>query len=238
MTESNLTVIWIRHGQKAYDNGKGPADQPAHDPPIAEGHTDEIVERGKELIRLYGAPSICIVSPYRRTRETATYLLSSMEEKKRPAQRVDVNIAEYLGNQQLYLGADGLPSNAPLVERETALYKGLPPVAEPFAHMQNRSAVHLDMILEDPTATGVIWIVSHGLLISTIARLCHRGKYQLWKGSGLNILEGFVLNRDRATSTIAALPPVPKPKLSTSNKPLKDEHRADTGTASSLSGRH
>lgn len=62
-------MLYIRHGQKAYNNGD------AHEYSLDPGLTDHGKETAKikfhQLIKTYGIPQKIIASPYLRTRETA-----------------------------------------------------------------------------------------------------------------------------------------------------------------------
>lgn len=210
LATSTISILWIRHGEKAYANCKGPNGCYQHDPGII-GDTSIIKERGKQLVDLYGIPAHCIVSPYRRTRETASLLLSSIDIKDRPEIRGDPSIAEYLGNQRPYLDDKKKISRKPLVEPATAKFE-IPEIEETEIQLRERCQKHLQYFqLDDiqkeaaPGAKIVIWVVTHGIVIDTLYRLltCQGDEWSLalkkhvsqtpWGSDGVSELDGFIL---------------------------------------------
>src|SRR5579871_4500548 len=119
---AQMTIIWLRHGEKAYDNSKGPPGSLEHDPGLIKEAKKEIIGRAKELITLYGSPDWCLTSPYLRTRQTAQIMTSIIEEEQRPQVKVDVNVAEFLGYQKPYINQKGFESFLPKAEKETLKY--------------------------------------------------------------------------------------------------------------------
>src|SRR3990167_5918676 len=91
-----MTIIWIRHGRKAYKNGRNPEGYPSHDSPLDEETIEEIKEKSRLLIA-YGEPDLIITSPYKRTRDTTKFLLE--EVKKDVKIIIDSEVSEFLGNQ-------------------------------------------------------------------------------------------------------------------------------------------
>lgn len=90
--------IWLRHGDKLYDNSEGPLGQPQHDPPLVDFESRFIQQRGRELTDNWGLPVACLTSPYLRTRLTAEHLTSVLH-RNTPEMIVDPKISEYLGFQ-------------------------------------------------------------------------------------------------------------------------------------------
>lgn len=150
--------IYIRHADKEYANGD--ASRFKHDPGIT---TDSIVKArmvAKHLVNQWGPPDRIILSPYRRTRETAA-IMNSVLGKKVPM-HVDTDIAEYLGNHR----------NVPIDVTESTLVHQ-PPHPESFSQMKSRVKTHHNRITTygKKKKRGIIWIVTHGLIIKQIAGL-------------------------------------------------------------------
>ena len=98
-----INIVFIRHADKAYSNSKGPPGCYQHDPPVIDSE-EKISYRGNYLIKKYGVPKFCVVSPYLRTRQTLKGLLSDHLERTNdnPSKIpiiVEPLIAEFLGNQ-------------------------------------------------------------------------------------------------------------------------------------------
>ena len=94
MTQNgDFTFVWIRHGEKAYRNSKGPDDSPQHDSPLLEGVDDIIREKGENLALTYGNPEMCVSSPFERTRKTTQHLCESFEYP--PPHLIDSRVSEY-----------------------------------------------------------------------------------------------------------------------------------------------
>jgi broad specificity phosphatase PhoE len=164
-----ITIIFIRHGEKAFDNGRGPVGSYQHDPPLKSGSEVDVKVRGVEIIGVYGKPAFIIASPYRRTRDTALLLRSSLDSKH-PDIRLDVNISEFLGWQKPRYGT-------PLAEPDTLAHK-VPLIGETMAQLRNRCKEHLKLYdLNTMPSDGksvvsgkstVVWVVTHGIVISTL----------------------------------------------------------------------
>lgn len=156
----STTIIWIRHGKKKWDNGKGPPDTYQHDPPILEDQESTIINRGKELIHKYGLPTRCICSPYLRTRQTAELLTKNCQIPIEISQ----DVSEYLGNQSLIDG-----SNEPHVHRETMDFYP-PPIKETIDDFRKRCHLHLKSlgVYSRTNTNQIIWVITHGIVIKTI----------------------------------------------------------------------
>ncbi len=165
----SLTIIYIRHAEKAYANGKGPADLPHHDPDILPEEEPKCQELGAHLIATYGPPDTVLSSPYLRARRTAALLVSAIPEAIRPNIVLDAQIAEFLGHQKRYKEPDVYP--------ETSCVGQLPPPRESFRALSDRGAAHLHAIGLASTSnspyTGArnVWVVTHGLFIQTLVKL-------------------------------------------------------------------
>jgi broad specificity phosphatase PhoE len=241
MNDNGSIIILIRHGEKLYSNSKGPLGSKAHDPPLVENSLNNVINKGSELIEKYGIPTQCIISPYLRTRQTAKYLLKSLEDSsdKLPQIIYDANISEYLGNQKPYLDYDGNMTNIPHVEEET-LELGIAEMSESFQSLINRcKQVIIDYDINNLNNTNkknIIWIVTHGIVISTIAKELQKNafiwnidipQYKLWQFSP-EYLEGLIINHNNSTINHLSNNPLNNKfsnsmSNSMSNSPLKNK---------------
>jgi broad specificity phosphatase PhoE len=185
-------LIFIRHGKKVYDNGKGPEKSKQNDSPLIESFNGEIITKGKFLIEKYGQPNRIITSPYLRTRQTAKLMAPENFEIE-----VNLLLSEYLGNQfqstLVEIPSDSIFSEYTLsydpdVEPETLKYGKLPRKGENFKRCKYRCYKFVKEILSgmpnvhtaempdgaiDPLAdTSIqnIWIISHGIIIKQILK--------------------------------------------------------------------
>ena len=149
--------IYIRHADKEYANGD--ATLYKHDPGITTDGLEKTRMVAKHLVNQWGPPDRIILSPYRRTRETAA-IMSSVLDKKVPM-HIDTDIAEYLGNHR----------NVPIDVTESTLVHH-PPHPESFTQMKARVKTHHERITTyGKKRKGVIWIITHGLIIKQLANL-------------------------------------------------------------------
>jgi broad specificity phosphatase PhoE len=173
MAQNKSCYIWIRHGEKQYSNNKAPENYPQHDPDITSSSIDTLRKTGVELIEKYGEPDLIITSPYSRARQTVRELTHSLYEKNKEPDIdnhlfYDTNIAEYLGHQR---------GNIDLSKETLDILKNnvniLPQPGETMEQLKNRVLTHMEYlkITKDkitPIKSNIIWIVSHGLVISNI----------------------------------------------------------------------
>lgn len=155
--------VYIRHGHKAYKNGKpsrfetyGYPKVYLHDPPLTRRGVIEAEYLAERLIELYGPPDVIITSPYLRARETAASMAGVVIEASHPVRLVCCNdVAEYLGNH----GSATLD-----VESTTEEYN--PPHPETFHAFRCRVNRHA----ETWSSRDVTWIITHGIVINEILR--------------------------------------------------------------------
>lgn len=151
--------IYIRHADKEYANGD--ADKYKHDPGITGNGVEKTKMVANHLVEQWGSPDSIITSPYRRTRETAQIMNSVLDKKVKIY--IDIELSEYLGNHR----------NIPIdVTESTKIYD--PPHPETFSDMKYRVRKHHQSITtysKGKSEGGVIWIVTHGLIIKQIASL-------------------------------------------------------------------
>lgn len=172
--------VYIRHADKEYVNGD--SDIYKHDPGITNKGVDKAKMVARHLINQWGLPTRIIISPYRRTRETAKAMKSVLNEvialgksnaetntntntnttknKKIPI-HIDRELSEYLGNHR----------TTPIDVTESTLVHD-PPHPETFADMKRRVKSHHDKIVKYvKKSESVIWIITHGLIIKQVAAL-------------------------------------------------------------------
>jgi broad specificity phosphatase PhoE len=145
--------IYLRHGDKGYKNGQSETDK--HDPPLTAEGREESRRVALELWARYGSPQYIVTSPYERARMTAIEMASVLPEP------VDIwcdnRLSEYLGNHY----------SEPLdVTPETEQYG--PPHPERIRDLKTRIRKHFYQRTE---GKGLIWHVTHGLVITCITEL-------------------------------------------------------------------
>lgn len=182
-----VRIIFIRHGEKEFSNGKGPLESYQHDPSII--NPSVILEKGEYLKTMFGKPTYCLTSPYLRCRETLFLLLQLNLSKIEYNIYVDKNISEYLGNQKPYY-VNGKKNTIPLVSPGTLKFNP-PHVKEPFKDLVSRCELALEVLFEEIKSDSfgksyskissnqknnkkkeiVVWVVTHGIVISSIYKL-------------------------------------------------------------------
>jgi broad specificity phosphatase PhoE len=150
--------IYIRHADKEYANGD--ANLYKHDPGITSEGIAKTKMVASHLVNLWGPPDRIIISPYRRTRETAI-IMHSVLKNKVPT-HIDTTVSEYLGNHR----------TVPIDVTESTLIHD-PPHPESFVQMKSRVKTHHDNITSyaKKKKKGVIWIITHGIIIKRVASL-------------------------------------------------------------------
>lgn len=154
-----MTIVWIRHGLKQYDNNKGPPGCYQHDPDLISGQEEAAARVSEILTEKYGRPNLVLTSPYQRTRQTMHLLCGDR------AFMVDATIGEYLGHQK----------GTPLVHPET-LMDNLPVCGESMEDFVERAKKHLQIMCATRQMLGsTIWVITHGLFMQKISRLLKQG---------------------------------------------------------------
>lgn len=152
-------IIWIRHGEKLFDNEKGPIGCRQHDPGLIINN--KIIENVKYLVdnmsKNYGTPSKIICSPFLRTRQTLNlmrdYLPSNIEIE------YSNHIFEYLGYCKKFVYADLEDETQKLIGK--TIYTSV----ESIEDLKSRIQKHLEYV---KNTKGVIWVITHGLIMSQI----------------------------------------------------------------------
>lgn len=194
-----ITIIWLRHGRKLYDNNKGPEGCYQHDPALDIGAEKEIINRAESLIKTYGVPTHCVASPYRRARDTALWMISAIKGLDAPNVQIDANISEFLGHQKIYMDEKGILNNEPKAELDTLQF-GPPTIGETYNQLFSRCQKHIELFelnpfaltvsapysktkdeekKEDTNQGMVVWVITHGVVISTIQAALRSTKSKL-----------------------------------------------------------
>lgn len=145
--------LYIRHGEKAYDNGK--SDLFPLDPPLTEEGKREAYQFFPLLMSLYGAPERIIASPFLRTRETAAIL----SELSGVPVEIDIMVGEYVSVRH--------PTQDAL-HPDTLEYEPIHP--ETRREFHHRIGEHVNQCDDEA------WYITHGLFIQ---RLAERYNYDL-----------------------------------------------------------
>ncbi len=165
-----MSVLWIRHGEKKFCNGKGIPGYYNHDPPLKNDCDPKINIVGYSIFIRYGVPDKIICSPFLRTRETAEKLQKFFRTNynKSIEISIDTNIGEFLG----WIKPPGLKAH---VTEETS--KHINPILgiEKVKDVEKRSKIHVDRV----DRTENVLIVTHGIVIEFIHK--HLTGYKLNK---------------------------------------------------------
>jgi len=178
----SVVYFYLRHGPKAYNNGKAPTGLPQHDPPILDSHIQSIRSVGSELIKNHGQPNMIVMSPYLRVRQTVQELTFSLTENNKEDEAIknlyyDMNIAEFLGHQKGDIDVD--PETLCMKDNNGDIHE-LPQPGETMEKLKNRVNEHLKMLQiteesintkmksKSSKGTTIVWIVTHGLVISNV----------------------------------------------------------------------
>lgn len=164
-----MVIIFIRHGEKAYRNGRSAIY--AHDPPLTKRGEDKCADVSTDILK-YGTPNIVYSSPYLRCRQTMECLLKRAQSK--PEIIIDNRIAECLVRQS-YMQ----------VHDETAKYN--PPHEKDYRDVEKR----IDDFYQDVSKghkDKVIWVVTHGIVVNHVHKAYNDEPIQV------NFLDYFVIS--------------------------------------------
>jgi broad specificity phosphatase PhoE len=154
-----MVIIWIRHAEKIYGNGKGPIGSKQHDPAIFESEGVKIKNLTSRLIKFFGQPDKIICSPYLRTRQTYNFM---KEEFSNMNCLYDENVGEFLG----FCNKNRNFAMKPDLEDETKKYiqKSLL-LNETLLDLKIRVLNHINEIANQKEN---IWIITHGIFMSKV----------------------------------------------------------------------
>jgi broad specificity phosphatase PhoE len=159
-------IVWIRHAEKLFKNGKPINGGKAHDPGInlTENTEFEISDLCQNLINIFGCPDRIIISPFLRTRQTADIILNYLENYNQCTPKVEfsINIAEYLGF-----------CKTPFAQLENDTLKHFNysyRMGEKVWQLEKRIDKHISEVSD---VDEKIWVVTHGIVISKIYETFH-----------------------------------------------------------------
>lgn len=138
-------LIYIRHSM---DNEEDPTYR--HDARLTHKGKKLAVSKGEALIQKYGIPNIVYCSPFRRTRETLTNLLSSVQNTQNIKIVYDQRIARHFSkNDQRHpdVAPTTLKTNIPIYESTEDFNKRIRRFSKSMSHYA----------LEDT----VVWCITH-----------------------------------------------------------------------------
>lgn len=176
-------MIFLRHGEKKYKNGKGLIGDKQHDPPLSETGICAIKTTTKKLLATYGRPDIIITSPFQRNRQTTTVILETIENPDNIIIEIDPMCGEFLGFQKPR-GKTGDVSG------ETLRYINPVLGIETVENLKKRAILFYDKLIK---RNKKIWIVTHGIFISFLFENLINKKLKFKE------LEGFFVDKNIIT---------------------------------------
>ena len=178
-----MTIIWLRHAEKLFENGQDVQGYHKHDPPIRRIHTNRIRTICENIVSKYGVPKRIICSPFLRTRETAE-AFQRYFRKNHSALNIDVdtNICEFLG----WTKPKGLQAD---IDYVTSKY------CDPILGIESTDDVNIrvENHLKELDYTDDILIITHGIVVSFVHKqLTDRTMYRVKELTGLSLHNGNI----------------------------------------------
>jgi len=164
-----MVILWIRHAEKLYNNGKGPIGSKQHDPGIIDGESVKIKSLTNRLIKIFGYPDKIICSPYLRTRQTYNYIQEQIGNNIDCI--YDENVGEYLGfcrKNKFFI--------IPELEDETKKYIQKSLLFNETLYDLNRRV--LNHIEEISSENKNVWIITHGIFMSKVYECLFNEEYR------------------------------------------------------------
>lgn len=148
-----MSILYIRHGKDKESKYK-------HDEKLSMEGKKEILEFTEQLITEHGIPDVIYYSPFRRTQQTAKYMLKKLNEitDKKILYKSDVNLGRFFTKDQRY---------KPSVRKST-FKKGVL-IDERYEEFKERVAEHLESM--QTNEHKIIWNITHSLVILQVAKL-------------------------------------------------------------------
>ena len=168
-----MTVVWIRHAEKLYNNGRALNQGKQHDSPLKpdEDLRYQIEYLVKSLRLKVGVPKTIIISPFLRTRQTAKFIIDYLKEDIEIKYSNDV--MEYLGFCHSRSGFADLETTTLFKMKKTQFALG-----ESVEELEERVAKHISEI---KSMDENVWIITHGFVINKI--------YEIMEGKELRRVE-------------------------------------------------
>jgi broad specificity phosphatase PhoE len=160
-------IIWIRHGNKLYCNGKAPEGYHQHDPPLKEDAKEDIYKKVDGLLYEFGFPDRIICSPFLRTRQTVETMLEhlyilNVKKTSNITVEMDMNISEYLGFQKPYF------SEADVNKETLDLSKTKIILGESLKSLNFRVKEHISNLNLFDDKSETIWVITHGIILNNV----------------------------------------------------------------------
>lgn len=160
-------ILWIRHGNKLYCNGKAPEGYHQHDPPLKDDAKDEIYKKVDTLIKEFGFPDKVICSPFLRTRQTVEKILErlfliNVKRASNIIVEMDMNISEYLGFQKPYF------EEADIHDETKKLAKTKIFLGESLNKLNSRVKDHISKLNLFEDKEEIIWVITHGIILNNV----------------------------------------------------------------------
>jgi len=148
-----MSILYIRHGKDKESKYK-------HDEKLSTEGKEEILDFTQELVTKYGIPDVIYYSPFRRTQQTAKYMLKKLNEitDKKILYKSDVNLGRFFTRTQRH---------KPSVRKST-FKKGVL-ISERYEEFKERVAEHVEMMKTSEYQN--IWNITHSLVILQVAKL-------------------------------------------------------------------
>lgn len=168
----------IRHGPKAWDNGRGgPVDHldegETHDPPLdwLNGAGHRVDHLSAQLLAQEDEPAAILSSPFLRCRQTAEILAQRLEEPM----LIDCSLLrEYLGNWR------GSSRPVRITQQTDALLGKEDSIVEnweKFSQRAHSTAEWLIFLLDNLCDGRSLWVVTHGALMRKVNRILVKRGY-------------------------------------------------------------
>lgn len=153
MNTTAYKCILIRHGEKTHDNkSRVPL---RFDAELTQQGIHTTYELAHKLMVQYGTPDYIIVSPYRRTKQTA-HIIAEITQCKEIV--IDPDVSEYIS-------ANYDPNTYALgFTPETLQYN--PPLGETLSQFNDRAIQVYEKL---KAIQGHVFVICHGYLISKVA---------------------------------------------------------------------
>jgi len=148
-----MSILYIRHGKDKESKYK-------HDEKLSMQGKEEILEFTQELVTKYGIPDVIYYSPFRRTQQTAKYMLKKLNEitDKKILYKSDVNLGRFFTRNQRH---------KPSVRKST-FKKGVL-ISERYEEFKERVVEHVENMKISEHQN--IWNITHSLVILQVAKL-------------------------------------------------------------------
>lgn len=151
-------LIYIRHG---HDEDPDPTYR--HDNKLSSKGHKQVKDKVRELIKLYGIPDMILISPFRRTKETASVMkkyISKEYPNSKTKSYYDSRLSRYFTSKER---RD--PDISPATDDKVI------PIDEGNKEFRRRVKKHVKEISKSKYKKKIIWCVTHTLVIKRVAEI-------------------------------------------------------------------